>query len=313
VTRKDGQRKAVYSSYHVTRIGGVFLLGFLLFTSLMIFSPVQRTAQADDSQALASRFAPVLRFTSGEKFWPTSVDYIIGSSVLKRRNADGSSTLVDPNPTETSLGAYTSSDMFLDNKLGTLDAIAADYASKANIIGYYAYVHIVTSSSQSVIQYWLFYAYNNGPFNDHQSDLEVVEVFLDGSGNPQRALYSQHGSGENAAWGDVKKTDSHPVVYVAQGSHANYFRPYQGKIGIENDIVGSDGVTVKPNNLTLVILGEPGNHPPEQSWLDFPGRWGYWGTDEETALGRAGQLGPVQNQNGIRWDSLTHISTLRFR
>lgn len=243
-----------------------------------------------------------LFFTSpGEKFYPTSVDYVIGSSVLKRRSSDGSSTLVDSNPTASSLGTDTSSDLFLNNKLGTLDAIAADYALKANIVGYYAYVHVVTGGSKSVIQYWLFYVYNNGPLNDHQGDVEVVEVFLDGSGNPQKALYSQHGSGENAAWGDVEKTDTHPVVYVAQGSHANYFRAYQGKIGIENDIVGSDGITIRPDNLTLVILGEPGSHPTNQSWLDFRGRWGYVGSDEEIALGRAGPLGPVQNQNGVRW------------
>jgi hypothetical protein len=130
--------------------------------------------------------------------------------------------------------------------------------------------------------------------NNHQGDIEVVEIFLDNSGSPQKALFSQHGAGENAAWSDAEKSDNHPVVYVAQGSHANYFRSYQGRIGIENDIVGSDGITIKPDDLNLVILDS-------QSWLNFAGRWGYWGTDEEAAMGRAGPLGPVQNQDGIRW------------
>jgi len=260
-----------------------------------------RTTEAQTPQELASRFAPVLHFTQGERFYPTSVDYIIGSSVLKRRNTDGSSFVINSNPTVYNLGSYAGSDLFLDNKLGTFDAIAADYASKAASLGYYAYVHIVTTGSSKTIQYWLFYALNNGPLNDHEGDIEVVEVFLDSSGSPVKALFSQHGAGENAGWGDVEKTDTHPIVYVAQGSHANYFRPYQGKMGIENDIVGSDGITIMPNDLTLVVLGEEGNHPPEQSWLDFAGRWGYWGTDEEVALGRAGPLGPVFNQDGIRW------------
>ena len=78
--------------------------------------------------------------------------------------------------------------LFLDNKNGTLDAIAADYASKASSVGYYAYVHIVTGGSSTVIQYWLFYAYNNGPLNNHQGDIEVVEIFLDASGIPQRVF-----------------------------------------------------------------------------------------------------------------------------
>ena len=204
-----------------------FSLIFISIAIIVLVSFAFKTLQAETSQELASKYAPVLRFTSGEKFYPTSVDYIIDSSALKFRNHDGTSNVINPSPSVSDLGSYTSSDLFLDNKLGTFDAIAADYASKASGIGYYAYVNIANSGSYKVIQYWLFYVFNNGPLNDHQGDVEVVEIFLDTSGNPQKALFSQHGSGENADWGDVDKTDTHPVVYVAQGSHANYFRPYQ--------------------------------------------------------------------------------------
>lgn len=250
---------------------------------------------------LASKFAPVLHFTVGEKFYPTSADYLINSSTLERRNADGSSTLVTINPTKYNLGSYSEIGLFLDNKLNTSEAIAADYASQGGDIGYYAYVRVVDSGTTKVIQYWLFYAFNNGPLNDHQGDIEVVQVFLDGSSNPQTALYSQHSAGENAGWGDVEKADTHPVVYVAQGSHANYFRSYQGRIGIENDIVGSDGLAIMPENLNLVLLGEENSHPADQSWLDYTGRWGFLGTEEDVALGKAGPLGPVFNQDGVRW------------
>lgn len=284
----------------------LFLLGLLLSIILMICLSPGSSVNAQTPEQQASTFAPVLHFTQGEKFYPASVDYIIGSSVLKQRFSDGSNATVDAAPTPDTLGTYAGSDLFLDNKLGTLDAIAADYASRASSIGYYAYVHIFNSGTSTVIQYWLFYAYNNGPLNDHQGDIEVVEIFLDSSGTPVKALYSQHGAGENAAWGDVEKTDNHPVVYVAQGSHANYFRPYQGKIGIENDIVGSNGITIMPNDLQLVIIDV--NNPP--SWLGFNGRWGYWGTDQDVALGRAGPLGPVQNQNGVRWaDPESYLSS----
>ena len=181
-------------------------------------------AKAQPAGGLAQRYAPVLHFAGGEKFFPTSVDYIISSSSLMQRNADGSSSLVTSSPTPTSLGGYNSSRDFLDNNHGTLDAIAADYASVGASAGYFAYVHVDNLSGSTVIQYWLFYAYNNGPLNDHQSDIEVVEVFLDRGGNPTQALYSQHLAGENAAWGNVETQDGHPVVYVALGSHANYFR-----------------------------------------------------------------------------------------
>ncbi|MCL4435319.1 MAG: Vps62-related protein [Thaumarchaeota archaeon] len=286
----------------------LLLLPAIILTSGLSSVPpaaAQGVSQTQNSDyVLATRFAPVLRFTSGEKFYPTSVDYIISNSIVKQRNRGQLlPTIIDPAPTPSTLGKYTTTELFLDNKLGSFEKIAADYAAKAKSIGYYAYVHTLKSSSSTVIQYWLFYAYNNGPMNDHQGDIEVIEVFLDSSGNPLQVLLSQHGSGENAVWSNVDKIDTHPEVYVAQGSHANYFRPYQGKVGLENDVVGNDGITIMPSDLKLVILGEKGNHPTDQSWLDFPGRWGYWGTDDEVARGLAGPLGVVFNQDGIRWAS----------
>ena len=288
------------SQFMFRRLHPIILASLLIFALLAILA-LQPSLRAQTDEDLASQYAPVLHFTQGEKFYPTSVDYITNSSVLKQRNSDGTSSVIYSEPTPDNLGTYTSSDLFLKNKWDTLEDITADYASNAASLGYYAYVHVVRSSSSIVVQYWLFYIYNNGPLNDHEGDIEVVQVFLDGSGNPKTVLASQHGAGQNAAWGDVEKSDMHPVIYVAQGSHANYFRSYQGKIGIENDVVGSDGKTIMPNQLNLILLGEQGNHPADQSWLDFPGRWGYWGTEQEVALGRAGPYGPVLNQEGTRW------------
>lgn len=294
-------RNAVKHKFRAFRFCTLFSLAFSVFflvVSCLFFVPI---TEAQTHELLASSFAPVLQFAQGEKFFPTSVDYVISSSVLRRHLSSGSSVLVDATPTPSSLGAYTSSDLFLDNKLITLDAIAVDYASEAESVCYYTYVHVVSDGSTTIIQYWLFYVYNNGPLNDHQGDIEVVQVFLDVSGNPQTLLCSQHSSGENAAWGDVEKHDNHPIVYVAQGSHANYFRSYQGRMGIENDVVGSGGLTLLPDDVNLVILKEGTGRPLEQSWLDFAGRWGHVGTDEEVALGMAGPLGPVFNQDGVRW------------
>lgn len=273
---------------------GTFTLIEVLCVAFVVVLALQPSVRAQANETLAAQYAPVLHFTQGEKFYPTTVDYIIGSCVLKQRDSSGTSFLVDSAPTAGNLGTYTSSNLFLDNTYVTFENIAADYASKQASVGYSAYVHVVNSYSGTVIQYWLFYVYNNGPLNDHQGDIEVIEVFLDGAGNPQTVLLSQHGAGQNAAWADVEKSDNHPVVYVAQGSHANYFRSYQGKMGIENDVVGSDGKTINPSELHLEMLSD-------QSWLDFAGRWGYWGTDQEVALGRAGPYGPVFNQDGTRW------------
>lgn len=129
---------------------GLFLLLVSLVTTLLVGVSL-RDANAQTPQELASKFSPA------------SVDYIISSSALKLRASDGSSTLTSSNPTPSNLGSYAGSDLFLDNKLGTLDAIAADYAAKAGSIGYYAYVHIVTSGSSKVIQYWFFTPLTTAP------------------------------------------------------------------------------------------------------------------------------------------------------
>jgi hypothetical protein len=271
-----------------------FILICVLCIAFVAVLALQPTAEAQTNEELAAQYAPVLHFTQGEKFYPTTVDYIIGSCVLKQRDSSGTSTVVDPTPTADSLPSSDSNNMFLDNSLGTLEAITADYSSKEAALGYTVYVHVVNSGSSTVLEYWLFYIYNNGPLNDHQGDIEVIEVFLDAAQNPQTVLLSQHGAGQNAAWGDAEKADNHPVVYVAQGSHANYFRSYQGKMGIENDVVGNDGKTITIAPSDIVMLGN-------QNWLGFQGRWGYWGTDQEVALGRAGPYGPVFNQDGTRW------------
>jgi hypothetical protein len=276
-------------------INRIFLIAFfaILIISMGALAPFVSTVKAQNDAALAEQYTPVLHFTSGEKFYPTSVEYIISSSILKQRTS-GTPTVINSAPTADSLNSGSdSANMFLDNKLTTLDEIAADYASNAGS-SYPVYVNVVRSGSTTVLQYWLFYIYNNGPLNNHEGDIEVVEIFLDSNSNPQTALYSQHGAGQNAAWGDVEKVDSHPVVYIAQGSHANYFRSFQGKLGMESDVVGNDGKTIDPSELTVVMLDN-------QGWLNYQGRWGYWGTDDEVIRGMAGPYGPVFNQDGVRW------------
>ncbi|MBM3896915.1 MAG: DUF946 domain-containing protein [Thaumarchaeota archaeon] len=275
---------------------------FLTILLMLVFAlTLQLKIDAQSDEQAASRFSPVLHFTKDEKFYPMQIEYMVSNSIIKQRNPSGEASVIDASPTPSSLSRYTANNLFLDHQLGNFESIASDYSSKAKGLGYHAYVKITNVGSSKVIQYWLFYAYNNGPLNEHQGDFEVIQVFLDGAGSPQRVLLSQHSAGENAAWEDVEKVETHPVVYFAQGSHANYFRSYQGKIGIENDVVGADGITIMPNELKLIMLGDVGNRPTEQGWLNFAGRWGYWGTDQEVALGMAGPLGPAFNQNGIRW------------
>jgi hypothetical protein len=86
------------------------------------------------------------------------------------------------------------------------------------------------------LQYHYFYAFNdwrlaaNG-INHHEGDWEMVAVYLKND-EPYSILLSQHGTGSMELWQDVRcvkdqegKETTHPLVYVALGSHANYSKP----------------------------------------------------------------------------------------
>src|SRR5262249_60313620 len=59
----------------------------------------------------------------------------------------------------------------------------------------------------------------------HEGAWEDVNVVLSAAEAPQEVGYSQHCSGQTRAWASTPVSgDTHPVVHVALGSHANYFK-----------------------------------------------------------------------------------------
>ena len=86
------------------------------------------------------------------------------------------------------------------------------------------------------LQYHFFYAFNdwrlaaNG-VNHHEGDWELVAVYLKDD-QPYAVLFSQHRSGALELWENVRcardqegKETTHPIIYTALGSHANYSKP----------------------------------------------------------------------------------------
>src|SRR5262249_60589168 len=58
----------------------------------------------------------------------------------------------------------------------------------------------------------------------HEGDWESVMAALSEDEQPQLVGYSQHCSGQTRAWDRMTPLDdTHPLVHVALGSHANYF------------------------------------------------------------------------------------------
>jgi hypothetical protein len=129
----------------------------------------------------------------------------------------------------------------------TAAAAALKYAAIHERDPRYVYQgRVVRQGGWTVCQYWFFFAYNpwrsgfNG-VNDHESDWEMVSVYLYRDGDrlfPEWAAYASHdfhGADLRRRFDDrldLELEGQHPVVYAGAGSHASYFRPgeYQAEV-----------------------------------------------------------------------------------
>lgn len=114
-------------------------------------------------------------------------------------------------------------------------ALESYQASQGAQPNYTYYYRTVRQAGYLDLQYWFFYAYNDWGtsyegFNDHEGDWEGFHVFfkLD-AGNrpiepPAYVCYLGHHSRITKPWDhpEVEKVGTHPVIYVAAGSHASY-------------------------------------------------------------------------------------------
>jgi hypothetical protein len=267
---------------------------------------------------------PVLVLHPNEQFRPTKIQPFVADSELERfvgtspaqLPLDAFWTVVDSDPEPGELPApapgvfyrLDQTDCEADAALAGGDCYAAAYQRHGG--GAAVYGRVVHTDTRIVLQYWLFY-YDNplllpptpvGTFwQSHEGDWEVVNVVLDTNEQPLEAAYSQHCSGERKAWDDVEKSpanSTHPVAYVALGSHANYFAPGPSPLGgipinpacipsaiapilpllpflqvVDQvldgsgvgNVVGPPGSGVQP----AVITGIEG-----KAWSVFGGRWG---------------------------------------
>ena len=279
----------------------IFFIGILIAGSNFV-----SIASAADRE-LAEQYAPILYFVEGEKCFPVNVSYAFENSFLYE---NGNPSPLSTTPTEALLSTLTTDTYFLDNQRGTVavgdNGIENDYQSKMAAMGYTVYANVDTVNN--VIQYWFFYAFNGGDLNRHEGDWEMVQVVLS-SGQPAEVMFSQHYAGQKAQWSQVEKEGEHVKVYVARGSHANYIKPYSGKVGLASDTVADNGRILQPTDYSIQVLNT-------QAWLSFRGRWGWTGVDqsataEAAILGEAGPNGPKFREGGTMWQPLAWANGLQ--
>ena len=276
-----------------TRLG----LATLIAGAALGFSAAASASLADQ-RALAERYAPVVRLVEqkhecgpGEPYRPIDVDALFGQQSVALRGPWNPDDLVKIAPTAKDLarGLY---DYHLDFPGNALEP-GCDYERWARRITQgrkpTVYAHVASEAARPgrlALQYWLFYVYNDWN-NLHEGDWEMIQLLFDADnarqalvGRPTAIGYSQHEGAEEAGWGADKLEligGTHPVVYPAAGSHANFFGDGLFLGSSADQGVGCDNTTgphVDVRPAVATIPSDPAEARSEFPWIGFQGRWG---------------------------------------
>ncbi|HNU35347.1 MAG TPA: hypothetical protein PKJ15_02015 [Methanomassiliicoccales archaeon] len=247
-----------------------------------------------EEAALAERYSPQYFFHGDEKLYPVDIETYVTLCDLNM-TVGSSHILVDGSMTASELTYYSTSH-YLDNRLGnnSNDGIVDYYQENKDTLGYSVYCRVQYSGPNTILQYWTFYYFNDGNLNRHEGDWEMTQVILNASLEPVSTTFSQHESGVTAQWSDVEKDGDHYKVYVARGSHANYYRSYSGALGLANDECGDDKKLTSDDYSMIMLSGS-------ETWLTFMGRWGS-NEGGDSLVGQAGPQGPAYRQDGAMWN-----------
>jgi hypothetical protein len=249
------------------------------------------SASPGNSAALLAKYAPVLELNSVDRT-PSAIEPFLAGANLERASG-GIWRLVRRSPPASAL-ANGSDQLRLDTRgcspATNTDSCYGRRATPPTIYGRVWTAPAATSGVAKVLQYWFFYTLDDWRnslskptlWHMHEGDWEEASVALDASGRPLAVAASQHDLGVRRPWSRVKIRDgTHPVVWVALGSHANYLAPgFHGVAGAPHQI---------PPRFSGIPLPEPDFTSSEtsvkspaivdltagrQPWLSFAGAWG---------------------------------------
>jgi hypothetical protein len=197
-----------------------------------------------DRHELLQSFLPVLYFHADETWSPVEVDRFLKLARLERQTARGVWTHTTT-PLPTSSVGCTLTPCYRLNLPCALSKGAACYEKAAATLRDWRHPVIygrvvdvpagtsmpagISGTARYLVRYWLFYSFDDWRsrgdrlWQAHEGDWENITVALDANTNPIFAAYSQHCSGTVRPWAKVTRKQTHPIDYVALGSHANYF------------------------------------------------------------------------------------------
>lgn len=268
---------------------------------------------------LLARHVPILVLHPGEQIAPAPVDGFVADSELERRTASG----WEPAPGPLGAGG---ADLRLDQRAcSAIEGPAATpcYASTqaAHAAAPVVYGAALRRGKRIELQYWIWYPWDvysptvppGELWQVHEGDWESVAVVVDAAGRPLAVGYSEHGEGVRRDWAKAPKQGTHPLAYVALGSHANY--PAPGTQGFDPRVV---------DPLFISVIRQNGQPPVDHTgrgrvvrprlvrvtatapaWMAFAGGWGEAGYlrtpgGEPQAYPATGPKGPAFHEQWRR-------------
>ena len=270
----------------------------LLAVAAALSWSTQAWAGSSDEQTLAERYAPVVRLVEqaeecgpGEPYEPMDVDLLFDEPTVALRGPWNAVDLLEVGPSADDLGRGLY-EHHLDFPGNALNPGCSYELWARRITGDRApavYAHVATDPAhpgQLALQYWLFYAYNDWN-NLHEGDWEMIQLVFPASDarealavDPTEIGYSQHEGAERADWDDDKLErvgGTHPVVYPAAGSHANFYGQALHVGSSAEQGVGCDDTTGPSRELRPTVHTIPSDPESARSafpWIAYEGRWG---------------------------------------
>jgi hypothetical protein len=253
---------------------------------------------------LASAYAPVLRFARGEMFYPLAIEAYARHSRLCQFTVEVPEATHDCRPpSEANLterlppprpGWFYALDIEGVTPEDEVEAYhEVEQAMRDASDGQYTvYWHFAPGreANTAYLEYWFFYSFNHYK-NQHEGDWEMIALEFQWSErspfdawyrDPIGASYSAHTRSRWRTFDQVESEgeflEKHPIVYVALGSHANYFFLDRHKV-VEcwpswwvslcvhlREMGAAPGLELQPGDYELRALGDTaftGRYGPE--------------------------------------------------
>jgi len=223
-----------------------------------------------EKNRLVNKFKPIAYLDTGEKFLPSTFEYICENSTL---NA-GDKILV-PEGKLSAENLIEESKKFPETTHISIPEKIWGGANRFNLFKVPFYYTTYEKDNYLIIQYCFLYPYNGPfmvcgkPYGAHTGDLEHVDIYVNKiTKKIVKMYYGAHRSydGMHVDSDDIIFVGSRPVVFMAKHSHACYW--YQGTtyrvFCCANDHTDND-IRWDPDHLVCL---------DDKSWNQFPGMIG---------------------------------------